>query len=163
VMRALRGFGQADFRDDAQSSLPLELALAEHVLGPAAPQASAPETPEPEAPPRSRFAGPQPSGGRPPFRPAGSTFGPEDRGRAPGPAASRTSAATHRPSGASPLGADRPGPAMPQPAPPRSRCGLASGGGDYGRGAGCRTVKRLPRRWKDGRRLRRGRSKATTS
>ncbi|KPK47129.1 MAG: hypothetical protein AMJ77_04080 [Dehalococcoidia bacterium SM23_28_2] len=37
ILRALRGFGQADFRDDPQSSLPLELALAEHVLGPAAP------------------------------------------------------------------------------------------------------------------------------
>jgi len=36
ILRALRGFGQADFRDDPQSSLPLELALAEHVLGPAA-------------------------------------------------------------------------------------------------------------------------------
>jgi len=34
VLRALRGFGQADFRDDPQSSLPLELALADHVLGP---------------------------------------------------------------------------------------------------------------------------------
>jgi len=36
VLRALRGFGQADFRDDPQSSLPLELALADHVLGPGA-------------------------------------------------------------------------------------------------------------------------------
>jgi DNA polymerase-3 subunit gamma/tau len=35
ILRALRGFGQADFRDDPQSSLPLELALADHVLGPA--------------------------------------------------------------------------------------------------------------------------------
>ena len=36
ILRALRGFGQADFRDDPQSSLPLELALADHVLGPSA-------------------------------------------------------------------------------------------------------------------------------
>jgi DNA polymerase-3 subunit gamma/tau len=84
VMRALRGFGQADFRDDAQSSLPLELALAELVLGPAAPEAPAPE---PEPPPRARFAGPPPSTGRPPFRPpvrqAGGPRppGPSGRGR----------------------------------------------------------------------------------
>jgi len=37
ILRALRGFGQADFRDDPQSSLPLELALADQVLGPSAP------------------------------------------------------------------------------------------------------------------------------
>jgi DNA polymerase-3 subunit gamma/tau len=36
ILRALRGFGQADFRDDPQSSLPLELTLADHVLGPSA-------------------------------------------------------------------------------------------------------------------------------
>jgi DNA polymerase-3 subunit gamma/tau len=44
ILRALRGFGQADFRDDPQSSLPLELALADQVLGPAAaPQVAAEE------------------------------------------------------------------------------------------------------------------------
>jgi DNA polymerase-3 subunit gamma/tau len=95
VMRALRGFGQADFRDDAQSSLPLELALAEHVLGPAVPEVSAPE---PEPPPRARFTGPPPPAGRPPFRPPGSTFGPGQAGsRPPGP--------------------ERPRPTMPRPAP----------------------------------------------
>jgi len=66
VMRTLRGFGQADFRDDPQSSLPLELALAEHVLGPAVPE---PLAPEPEPPPRARFAGPPPPAPRPPLRP----------------------------------------------------------------------------------------------
>jgi len=73
VLRALRAFGQADFRDDAQSSLPLELALAEHVLGPVAPEAPAPE---PERPPHlpdrqagSRFGGPPPQTSRPPLRP----------------------------------------------------------------------------------------------
>ena len=52
ILQALRGFGQADFRDDPQSSLPLELALADHVLGPsAAAQVSAEET-EPVVRPR---------------------------------------------------------------------------------------------------------------
>jgi len=90
VMRALRGFGQADFRDDAQSSLPLELALAEHVLGPAAPEASGPE---PEPTPRPRFAGPPPSVSRPPLRPPVGQGEP----RPPGP--------------------ERPRPVMPRPAP----------------------------------------------
>jgi DNA polymerase-3 subunit gamma/tau len=47
VLRALRGFGQADFRDDPQSSLPLELALADQVLGPSAPAQVAAEEVEP--------------------------------------------------------------------------------------------------------------------
>ena len=47
VLRALRGFGQADFRDDPQSSLPLELALADQVLGPSAPAQVAAEEGEP--------------------------------------------------------------------------------------------------------------------
>jgi DNA polymerase-3 subunit gamma/tau len=92
VMRALRGFGQADFRDDAQSSLPLELALAEHVLGPAAPEAPAAE---PEPPPRARYAGPSPSTARPPFRPPDRQAG-----------------------GPRPPGPERPRPPMPRPAPP---------------------------------------------
>jgi DNA polymerase-3 subunit gamma/tau len=100
VMRALRGFGQADFRDDAQSSLPLELALAEHVLGPATPEAPATE---PEPPPRARFAGPPPSTPRPPFRPPG----PQGGGRPGGPGQS----------GPRPMGAERPQPAPPRPAP----------------------------------------------
>jgi len=62
ILQALRGFGQADFRDDPQSSLPLELALADHVLGPsAAAQVSAEET-EPVVRPPSpvgRQAGPR--------------------------------------------------------------------------------------------------------
>ena len=43
ILRALRAFGQADFRDDPQSSLPLELALAEHALGPVVVRAAAEE------------------------------------------------------------------------------------------------------------------------
>jgi DNA polymerase-3 subunit gamma/tau len=127
VTRALRGFGQADFRDDSQSSLPLELALAEHVLGPVTPQAPGPAAPEPETPPRSRFAGPQPSAGRPPFRPAGPTFGP-DRS-APGAGAGRPGDIRPGPTGVGqvrspagqvgprPIGPDRPRPAMPRPDP----------------------------------------------
>ncbi len=71
VLRALRAFGQADFRDDPQSSLPLELALAEHILGPAVPVAPAAE---PEPPPRlpDRQVGPRFGGRsaapRPPLR-----------------------------------------------------------------------------------------------
>jgi DNA polymerase-3 subunit gamma/tau len=49
ILRALRGFGQADFRDDPQSSLPLELALADLVLGPSAPAQVAAEEPRPVA------------------------------------------------------------------------------------------------------------------
>ena len=47
ILRALRGFGLADFRDDPQSSLPLELALADHVLGPRAAAQAAAEEAEP--------------------------------------------------------------------------------------------------------------------
>ena len=98
VLQALRAFGQADFRDDAQSSLPLELALAEHILGPPAPEAPAAE---PEPPPRRlpagqagrRFAGPPPPAARPPLRPPAGQAGP----RPPEP--------------------ERPRPAMPRPAP----------------------------------------------
>jgi DNA polymerase-3 subunit gamma/tau len=65
ILRALRGFGQADFRDDPQSSLPLELALAEHVLGPAAPAQAAAVEAEPIArpsfPPGRQAAPKQPS------------------------------------------------------------------------------------------------------
>ncbi|UCH86580.1 MAG: DNA polymerase III subunit gamma/tau [Dehalococcoidia bacterium] len=51
ILRALRGFGQADFRDDPQSSLPLELALADQVLGPSAAAQVAAEETEPVARP----------------------------------------------------------------------------------------------------------------
>lgn len=61
ILRALRAFGQADFRDDPQSSLPLELALAEHTLGPRAAPAAEEES---EAVPR-----PRPQAGRPAPRP----------------------------------------------------------------------------------------------
>ena len=47
ILRALHGFGQADFRDDPQSSLPLELALADQVLGPSAPAQVAADKAEP--------------------------------------------------------------------------------------------------------------------
>jgi len=47
ILRALRGFGQADFREDPQASLPLELALADHVLGPSAVAQGAAEEKEP--------------------------------------------------------------------------------------------------------------------
>ena len=97
VMRALRAFGQADFRDDAQSSLPLELALAEQVLGSAVPEAPAAE---PEPPARPRFAGP-PSASRPPLRPPVRQAGVPDRQAGPRPPAP-----------------ERPRPAMPRPAPP---------------------------------------------
>ncbi|MBI1885580.1 MAG: DNA polymerase III subunit gamma/tau, partial [Chloroflexi bacterium] len=73
VIEALRAFGRVDFRDDPQSSLPLELALVEFAasnqpagvepaprpsegkvkapaLAPPAPEAPAPEAPAPEAP-----------------------------------------------------------------------------------------------------------------
>jgi DNA polymerase-3 subunit gamma/tau len=52
ILRALRGFGQADFRDDPQSSLPLELALADHVLGPGVAAQAAAEEAEPVVRPR---------------------------------------------------------------------------------------------------------------
>jgi DNA polymerase-3 subunit gamma/tau len=72
ILRALKVFGQADLRADPQSSLPLELALAECVLGPVekeaqapvpqpmpvarpAPPRQAPPRPEPAGPPRSRI------------------------------------------------------------------------------------------------------------
>jgi DNA polymerase-3 subunit gamma/tau len=98
AMRALRAFGQADFRDDAQSSLPLELALAEHVLGPAAPEAPAPEP----ASPRPRFAGPPPPTARPPLR------SPEPGGGRPGGPGQ---------GGPRPMGSERPRPEAPRPAP----------------------------------------------
>jgi len=47
ILRALHGFGQADLRDDPQSSLPLELALADQVLGPSAAAQVAAEEAEP--------------------------------------------------------------------------------------------------------------------
>jgi DNA polymerase-3 subunit gamma/tau len=89
LARALRAFGQADFRDDAQSSLPLELALAEHVLGPPAPEAPAPE---PEAPLRARFAGPPPRPGPGGMRP-GAAERPPIRSRPPQPERPRPAAA----------------------------------------------------------------------
>jgi len=52
ILRALRGFGQADFRDDPQSSLPLELALADQVLGPSAAAQVAADEAEPAVRPR---------------------------------------------------------------------------------------------------------------
>jgi len=51
ILRALRGFGQADFRDDPQSSLPLEIALADQVLGPSAAAQVAADEAEPVARP----------------------------------------------------------------------------------------------------------------
>jgi DNA polymerase-3 subunit gamma/tau len=42
ILRALKTFGQADLRADPQSSLPLELALADCVLGPTEAEAPAP-------------------------------------------------------------------------------------------------------------------------
>jgi DNA polymerase-3 subunit gamma/tau len=67
ILRALRAFGQADFRDDPQSSLPLELALAEHTLGPrAAPAAE--EEPESVARPGAKAG--RPTSG-PPSPPSG--------------------------------------------------------------------------------------------
>jgi len=63
ILRALRGFGQADFRDDPQSSLPLELALADQVLGPGAAAQVAAEEAEPIVRPpfpAGRQAAPQP-------------------------------------------------------------------------------------------------------
>jgi DNA polymerase III gamma/tau subunit len=47
ILRALHGFGQADLRDDPQSSLPLELALADQVLAPAVAAQVAAEEAEP--------------------------------------------------------------------------------------------------------------------
>ncbi len=58
LLRALKTFGQADLRADPQSPLPLELALAECVLGPAQPEVP---TPAPR---------PADAGRRPPPRPA---------------------------------------------------------------------------------------------
>jgi DNA polymerase III subunit gamma/tau len=63
ILRALHGFGQADFRDDPQSSLPLELALADQVLGPSAAAQVAAEEAEPIVRPpfpAGRQAAPQP-------------------------------------------------------------------------------------------------------
>lgn len=51
LLRALKTFGQADLRADPQSPLPLELALAECVLGPAPQRPTA----ERARPPRSRI------------------------------------------------------------------------------------------------------------
>jgi DNA polymerase III subunit gamma/tau len=58
ILRALKTFGRADLRADPQSSLPLELALADCVLGPAETEAPAPGSQAFEA------------GRRPPPRPA---------------------------------------------------------------------------------------------
>jgi DNA polymerase-3 subunit gamma/tau len=63
ILRALKVFGQADLRADPQSSLPLELALAECVLGPVEKEAPAPI---PQPGPIARPAPPRP----PPPRPA---------------------------------------------------------------------------------------------
>ena len=59
MVRALKAFGQADLRADPLSPLPLELALAESILEPAAPsRADAPAAARPAAPP-PRTAPPQ--------------------------------------------------------------------------------------------------------
>jgi DNA polymerase-3 subunit gamma/tau len=67
ILRALKTFGQADLRADPQSSLPLELALADCVLGPTEAEAPAPALQAVEAarraPPR-----PAPAPARPPSR-----------------------------------------------------------------------------------------------
>jgi DNA polymerase-3 subunit gamma/tau len=66
ILRALKVFGQADLRADPQSSLPLELALAECVLGPVEKEAPAPVpqpmTAERPAPPRPAPPRPAPAG-----------------------------------------------------------------------------------------------------
>jgi DNA polymerase-3 subunit gamma/tau len=69
IVRTLKTFGQADLRADPQSSLPLELALAECVLGPVEMEAPAP-SPQPVRPaqPRPAPAPARPAGG--PARPA---------------------------------------------------------------------------------------------
>ena len=65
ILRALKTFGQADLRADPQSSLPLELALADCVLGPAEAEAPAPG---PQAIAAGRRAPPRPAPA--PARPA---------------------------------------------------------------------------------------------
>jgi DNA polymerase-3 subunit gamma/tau len=57
ILRALKTFGQADLRADPQSSLPLELALADCVLGPIETEAPAPA---PRAVEAGRRAPPRP-------------------------------------------------------------------------------------------------------
>ena len=64
IVRALKTFGQADLRADPQSSLPLELALAECVLGPVEVEAPAPG-PQPAQPARPAPPRPAPAPARP--------------------------------------------------------------------------------------------------
>jgi DNA polymerase-3 subunit gamma/tau len=104
ILRALRGFGQADFRDDPQSSLPLELALADQVLVPAAaPQVAAEEAEPvvrppfpagrqatPPQPPRSRA---RQESGRPAPRPP-KPAAPSAEGESPPPEAAPAAATT---------------------------------------------------------------------
>jgi DNA polymerase-3 subunit gamma/tau len=65
ILRALKVFGQADLRADPQSSLPLELALADCVLGPIETEAQAPAPPPVEADRRAPLR-PAPAPARPP-------------------------------------------------------------------------------------------------
>jgi DNA polymerase-3 subunit gamma/tau len=83
LVRALRAFGQADLRIDPLSPLPLELALAETTMAPAAVAAAtgpatAPRAPQPRpaAPPQER---PAPSAAAPAPRPTAPPAAPRER------------------------------------------------------------------------------------
>jgi len=132
ILRAVKTFGQADLRADPQSSLPLELALAECVLGPSEREAPAPgppateasrraparTTPAPARAPRSRIEAwasaeekPPPTQERGARPPAASTPPPE----AGPPAAEEPAAAPARATASAeePAPAPRPGPSGP--------------------------------------------------
>ncbi len=90
LVRALRAFGQADLRADPLSPLPLELALADAVMDPAAPVARSeaastarpPAQPPRAAPPRQQYEAPRPAprpAAAPSSRPAPASPPPRER------------------------------------------------------------------------------------
>jgi DNA polymerase-3 subunit gamma/tau len=123
ILRALKTFGQADLRADPQSSLPLELALADCVLGPTETEAPAPG---PQAVEAGRRAPPRPAPA--PARPAPSRIeawaqqapasAEEEPSPAPMPAASKPppEAARRPPVRAGPPPAEEPAAAATGPA-----------------------------------------------
>jgi DNA polymerase-3 subunit gamma/tau len=126
ILRSLKTFGQADLRADPQSSLPLELALAECVLGPVEAEATAPR---PQAVETDRRAPPRPAPA--PVRPARSRIeawaSAEEEETAPAPAA--PAARTSKPAAAAAepaAGVEEPAP-TPKPPPTPVTARTASG------------------------------------
>jgi len=116
ILRALRGFGQADFRDDPQSSLPLELALADQVLGPSAAAQVAAEEAEPVVRP-SFPAGRQGAARQPPKLRARLQDTEKQTPQPPKPAAPAGEGEREPPRAAAPAGEGESQPAEAAPAP----------------------------------------------